>query len=161
LVAPSPTRHTTSADDVRTLVIKGDVDKLRREHGTERIDEDVLAKDYREKVTHEAASRYDAETKAEDKAIVAQLKTLRERTLAEMVRAGTLRAEAERVNPDKAPQTWVNASLLDAFTADREERWLERYADNEQRSSSAIRRPMLVATRIREAGRTGLRTLRD
>jgi hypothetical protein len=65
--------------------------------------------------------------------------------MTKMVENRRLRRESERVNPDTNHAVFITASLLDQFSADREERWL---AEHEHDQSAILTRYQTADDRL-------------
>jgi hypothetical protein len=116
---------------VRALAIPDYARAIRREHQNENVPDQFLPAGYLPKVDAEAASRYDDEARELSKSIADRVPLLRTDVTTRIADARRLRSEAERINPDTGHSTWINAALLDAFTEQREEAWLDKHEGDE------------------------------
>ncbi len=118
---------------VRQIVIDGDVRRIRETHKTDAIPDKHLAPTYVQDITREALDRFVGETRAIDRAVSEKYAELRERTVEEIAKGRRLPSESERLNPNTNHAAWVAAKMLDEYTEDKAEGWL----DNHERDEAA------------------------
>ena len=83
--------HSHANRGVREIVVGDLIKGIRKEHQSDRIPDQYIAPDYRAKIEAQACTRYDAETREDDKAIRARLPELRAAVMAQIVEARRLK----------------------------------------------------------------------